>query len=177
MTVNKPMLLTQRRLREVLDYNPNTGKFFWKVLTGPNASTNKEAGWKMKKDGRMIQIDGKGHYAHRLAWLYVYGIEPSGDIDHINGDKLDNRLINLRNVTRAQNRVNVSGVQKNNTSGYLGVDFHLAKKSWQARISFNGDRLFLGYFDTPERASLTYQAVKRILHPTANRVFEGESHA
>lgn len=161
--------LSHDRLISVLNYNPDTGVFTWRKSTGPNCKVLKEAGWRMKRDGRMIQVDGEGIYAHRLAWFFVYGIWPEHEIDHIDGNKLNNAISNLRDVTRSENRQNVGYAQKNSTTKLLGVDYHPCKKMYQARISFNGDRIHIGWFADKISAYNSYLAYKKILHPHVHR--------
>lgn len=91
--------------------------------------------------------------AHRLAWFLHYGVWPAGSIDHINGIRHDNRLVNLRDVTAAENSMNRRG--EVNASGYPGVT--KCHKRWGARIVVNGKRLWLGQHDTPEQAHATYR--------------------
>jgi hypothetical protein len=89
------LTLTQERLREVLKYFPRTGRFRWRVPGPRGAPAGREAG--TRQGGyRSIRIDGVRHYEHRLAWLYVHGEHPTGDIDHDNGNPSDNRISNLR---------------------------------------------------------------------------------
>ena len=118
-------MLTLQRLKERLSYNPDTGIFVWNA-------TKKQAG---TKNSRYIQIavDKKIYYAHRLAWFYVFGCFPELSIDHINNDKKDNRLANLRLVTVSQNNQN-RGKQSNNTSGYKGVSWAKKSQKWEACI-------------------------------------------
>jgi hypothetical protein len=154
--------LSVDRLRELLDYNPETGVFIWRVQSGrqPVGST---AGW--KQGGRIyIKVSGHQVAAHRLAWLYVYGFMPKQQIDHINGDPSDNRITNLRDVSDIENKQNIRKPKAGNKSGYLGVAPN--KKRWFAKITVNRQQICLGTYDTPEEAYQAYVAAKRRLHPT-----------
>lgn len=107
----------------------------------------------------VIRIGGKLHGAHRLAWLYHYGEWPNV-IDHINGDKSDNRICNLRNVTQAENNQNIQRAPVNSKSGLLGAHRHGRSKRWQARIRINGVGTRLGTFATAEEAHAAYMEAK-----------------
>jgi hypothetical protein len=154
--------LSAERLRELLDYNAETGIFTWKVQSGrqPAGST---AGW--KQQGRVyLTVDHCRMAAHRAAWLYVYGEMPKDQIDHINGDPLDNRIANLRDVTDQQNKHNLRKPKAGNKSGYLGVAPN--KSRWLAKITVNRQQICLGTYDTPEEAYAAYLEAKRRLHST-----------
>jgi len=110
-----------------------------------------------------IYIDRRPYLAHRLAWLYVHGEWPgSGYIDHVNGNKLDNRLNNLREATNGQNMQNQVRPHKNNRSGYLGVS--RSRDRYVAQIRKNNKTYHLGVFDTPEDAHARYLHEKQRLH-------------
>jgi len=98
--------------------------------------------------------------AHRLVWLHVHG-EPVPEIDHIDGDRSNNRIDNLRIATRSQNRAN-SGTSKNNTSGIKGVNAH--KNRFHARIMHNGTAIHLGSFKTVEEAAKARREAAERLH-------------
>lgn len=146
---------SQLRLREVLDYNSETGIFLWKQRRGNQINPGDEAGHLIVgnkgKPYRGIVIDRVQYLAHRLAWVYVHGIEPEGLIDHINGDGFDNRICNLRVVTDAQNRQNAR-LNSNNKSGVKGVSFNSSAGKWQAQIRANGVFRYLGRFEKIEDA-------------------------
>ena len=108
--------LSAERLREMLDYDAETGIFVWRKDHGVNVKAGMEAGHVTNKGYRMISLDGFRSVSHRLAWLYVYGAFPSGEVDHINRVKTDNRLCNLREVTRSENQQNTP-IQKIITLG------------------------------------------------------------
>jgi hypothetical protein len=163
--------LTQDILKELIHYEPHTGHFYWKFRdkkwfdnpTGPgSASWNSRYAYARAftsndKDGyKLGTIFTKGYRAHNIAWLYVYGSWPNGIIDHINGKPWDNRIENLRDVTKIENDQNKS-LARNNKSGIIGVDFWPSAsppKQWVARISTgDGKRKFLGYFLTKEEAA------------------------
>jgi hypothetical protein len=111
-----------------------------------------------------ISVDAKLHLAHRLAWLHFYGEGPRHQIDHINGDKLDNRIANLRDVPHQINQQNRRRVlSTNKSSGLIGAHRHRSR--WQSRIRTCGRYVFLGVFDTPEAAHAAYVEAKRRLHP------------
>ena len=111
----------------------------------------------------MISIDGRKHLAHRLAWLYVNGYCPPGDIDHINGDRAANRISNLRLATRSENLQNQSKAQKHNKTGLLGVSHRRGK--FRAQIRVDGKKMHIGTFPTPEEAHTAYLEAKRQFHP------------
>lgn len=155
--------MNQQQLREILSYDPDSGLFRW-LVTRKGASKSKAAGSKMTHGYIAIRIDGKDYTAHRLAWLYVYGVEPSGYIDHINGDRSDNRIVNLRDVSQVVNMQNVYAAKSNSKTGLRGVSWHAQRKKYTARIKSGARYLSLGLHDTPEAAHAAYMEAKRRLH-------------
>lgn len=140
-------MITQEYLKEILDYNPDTGIFTNKVtrnsraVKGANLNPNNENGY-----GR-VAINGERYYLHRLAWFYEYGTWPKNQIDHINGISTDNRINNLREVSSQQNSFNRTPL--NYTSKYKGVCKENSK--WKAQIKINGFSKTIGRFDTEEK--------------------------
>jgi hypothetical protein len=159
--------LTHERLMNLLVYNLETGEFRWRVTRKGPANANRSAG-SMGSDGyRKITVDYRGYRTNRLAWLYVHGQWPDGPIDHINRVKTDDRIANLRVVTLSQNQHNQLAPRGNNTSGFLGVSRKSGSRKWNASIAANGSRMFLGSFDSPEKAASAYMTAKRQLHSVA----------
>ena len=143
------------RLKEVLDYDPASGGFRWKVSRGRSAKAGAVAG-SLSKDGYLlIGVDGRNYPAHRLAWVYVHGVWPEGDLDHVSLDRLDNRLDNLRPASRSQNMAN-TGPHRDNSTGLKGVYFDARRQRWAALVTKDGRRKWLGYHDTAEAAHATY---------------------
>jgi hypothetical protein len=147
--------LTAEYVCSILDYDPETGEFRWKVNQGKNHTIGKIAGGLTKAGYRLISIGGQRYYAHRMAWLIITGQNPSDEIDHINLNPDDNRLENLRPATHAQNHRNRTK-QRNNTSGFKGVSKD--KNKWCAQIKLNGRKIFIGTFPTKEEAASAYDA-------------------
>ena len=116
----------------------------------------------LRKDGYVgVFIKGTYQFAHRIIWEMYYGEIPEGlVIDHINGDRADNRLENLRMCTFQENHFN-RGKQSNNKSGYKGVSWHKQKQKWVAQIKLDGRNKFLGFFDDPAKAYARYCEVAR----------------
>lgn len=155
--------LTQAYLREILKYDPETGIFTWIVDRSKAVKSGSIAGCKGKQIGYItIGIKGRVYKAHRLAWLYSYGDWPKGLIDHINGDKSDNRLTNLRDVMADGNSQNVRKPNRRNKSGFMGVIWFQNK--WRATLSVNGKCKWLGDYTTPEEAHQVYLEAKRKYH-------------
>lgn len=148
--------LTAERLREVLNYDPNTGVFTWRISKGPSRSGS-VAGSINKTGYWHLRIDGGTYQAHRVAWLYQFGKWPASDIDHINRTKNDNRIANLREITASQNQQN-TGARKNNPTGFKGVSLHKQRNQWRAQIRVNNRNKYLGLFKSPEDAFAAYQA-------------------
>jgi hypothetical protein len=146
------MTLRHERLCEVLKYNPETGAFVWRVKTSSRALVGYTAGVVCKsRDYVLIGLDKRHYLAHRLAWFYVFGVWPMHEIDHINGNKKDNRLSNLRQATRTENCRNVP-IPSNNSSGTRGVCFYKQTSRWRARINVEKREIGLGYFLTKDDA-------------------------
>jgi hypothetical protein len=152
------------RLREVLKYQPETGLFFWKKAPN-NRFVGQKAGTKNREGYIRIRIDNVQYAAHRLAWMYVHGYFPKNFIDHINGIKSDNRICNIRDVTRSENMQNLFRPQGENL--YIGVYKNKKTNRWYSKIEINGKQIKLGTFQTPEEANLAYKKAKLIYHPTA----------
>jgi hypothetical protein len=147
--------ITHARLCEVLHYDPETGIFRWRVSRGGKRAGS-IAGSLYKSGYLRIAIDGITYRGHRLAWLYMTGEWPKEEIDHIKGIRDDNRWGKLRDATTVENRRNVKR-QKNNSSGFKGVHWHVRKKKWVARIAIEKRRLHIGMYDSKEAA---YEAYK-----------------
>lgn len=165
-------MLTQQRLQELLSYNPDTGLFLRIKCTSNNQKLHEWVGYIHDTSGYMYaMIDYKTYSIHHLAWLYCYGIFPQNELDHINGNKHDNRICNLRNADRYINMQNEVRPRKNSKSGILGVTFRSDRNKWIASIHINGrsgKRLHLGQFDTAEEAQNVYLEAKRKYHAGFN---------
>ena len=137
--------LTQARLKELLEYEPDTGYFIWKDNVGYSHIRVGIAG-SLEQNGYLaIGVDGQRYQAHNLVWLYQYGVFPEKEIDHINRIRDDNRFKNLRELSCLLNNHNL-GLSTRNTSGVTGVGWHKAEQKWQASIT-NKKRVWnLGLF-------------------------------
>lgn len=147
-------MLSQAELKKQVHYDPMTGAFTWAVLK-PGVRVGDAIGTVTRFGYLSVTLNGKKYQAHRLAWLYVYGTQPPDRIDHKNTDRLNNRIANLRAATNTQNMQN-SGRNHANTSGFKGVDWHKSKRKWRATAKHEGRSKHLGYFETPELASVAY---------------------
>jgi hypothetical protein len=155
--------LTQDQLKSLLMYDPATGMFTWRVSRPTKIKPGDVAGNVTPKGYVSVGVKGKIYRAHRLAWLYVYGRWPNNEIDHINRIRNDNRIANLREADRSVNTQNTN-LQRNNTSGFRGVDWHKHRNAWRARISVNGKMKNLGYYLTREDAAAAYLKASIMLH-------------
>lgn len=156
--------LTQERLKELFEYSPDTGEFIRKIYSNTRWRPGQVAGT-LRNGYIVINIDGDIYQSHWLAFLYCYGRWPAEYIDHINGNKADNRIENLREATRSQNLQNIKGAQRNNKTGLLGASLNKATGKYQSKITANGRTIYLGLFNTAEEAHIAYMAVKRGIHP------------
>lgn len=153
--------LTIQRLHEVLDYNKETGVFIWKHRDTHKDKIGKIASIKKPNGYLAICIDGRYYYAHRLAWMYVYGEFPNV-IDHIDAKKENNCIKNLRSVTQKINVQNVVKIRKHNSLGVLGV--HKRGNRYRASLNVDKKRINLGTFNSKELAHQAYLEAKRKFH-------------
>lgn len=150
------------RLLEVLSYDCDTGEFRWlanknqKVLAGQLAGTKHHSGY------LYIRVDGEKILAHRLAWFYLNEEWAAGQIDHIDGNKLNNSAENLRETSQSVNSQNQKRARKDNSTGMLGVSS--SKGKFAAQINIGGKNRHIGYFGTKEQAHEAYLKNKRIYH-------------
>lgn len=158
--------MTQEYLKSILDYDKETGIFRWKKKVCCKVVVGKIAGYKEKRGYTVMKVDKKQYRAHRLAYLYVYGKLPNNHIDHINQDKTDDRICNLRDVSQKENNRNV-GIQKNNASGVTGVWWNKRKNRWIAEIKVNYKKIHLGSFKDIQKAKKARKEadVKYGFHP------------
>ena len=140
------------------------GKLYWKKVAHSNKQylVGKEVGSIHKTGYRHVTWMGKIHKVHRLIFLLEHGYLPK-EIDHINGDRQDNRLENLREVTRSENQFN-KAMCSNNTSGFRGVNWHKHSKSWVVRVCTKGKTKILGYFKDLELAGLVADEARNLYH-------------
>lgn len=157
------------RALAVLRYDPETGLIFWRVdiRAGKNnwllkAVAGDQAGFASGYGYWVLSIDGARTSAHRFAWLAMTGAWPEHDIDHVDGDRTNNRWTNLRGATRAQNMQNLKGAHKDSSTGLLGVE--RKRDRFAARICVDGKKHSLGVFATPELAHAAYLKAKREMH-------------
>ncbi len=149
--------LTADEVRKLLRYDQETGKLFWLVRSAIHVSPGDEAGYVEPNGYISVSIRKRAYKSHRLIWLMVTGDWPAACIDHINGVRADNRLVNLRQATKAQNNTN-SMTPKTNTSGYKGVTWNKYSGKFLAQIRFKRKSYFLGYFTEAEEAHHAYVA-------------------
>lgn len=149
-------------LKTILSYNSETGEFYWCRQVGNRIKTGSLAGHRRENGYIEIGILGKKLYAHRLSWLFSYGEWPKRLIDHIDGDRANNRISNLRDATHRINIENLRGPMKNNGQKRLGV--YISGKKYCARITSGGQYFELGRFNTLDEAGDAYLAAKRKMH-------------
>ncbi len=156
MLINLPQ---QAFLNSLLTYHDITGEITWN-------SNGLLAGSHRKDKGIQIKIKNIYYMAHRIIWVLAYGKAPEEGkvIDHINGNRSDNRLCNLRCVTQQENLQNQHKAHKGNASGFLGVTWDAPHKAYKARIHVKGKDIFLGLYKTPKEAHNAYLVAKQMHH-------------
>ncbi len=158
---DKSQPLTAERARELLAYDPATGIITWKNCRGRVKAGLATGGYGI--DGYLAtKVDYKKYRNHQLAWLIYYGEWPKDQVDHIDGDRSNNIIHNLRDTSGLHNTQNQRRPQKGNKTGFLGV--HSSRGKYKAAIRVGGKDIFLGRHDTPEEAHAAYIKAKRELH-------------
>lgn len=155
--------LTLSRLHELIEYVPETGLFFWRKSSG-RCKAGTLAGTEGGNGYLQISIKKHRNYLHRIAWFYMTGEWPKDDIDHLDGNRSNNRWSNLREATRTINMQNRRSVAANKTSCSL-LGAYKTRKHWLSKIRVDGGNIHLGVFDTAEEAHAAYIEAKRRLHP------------
>lgn len=156
-------MITLDELKDRYSYDPDSGVISRlkrygrsRAVIGPITSTSRE--------GYVIVNHGQEKFkAHRLAFLFMLGRMPDGDIDHIDGVRSNNKWSNLRAASRSENMKNIGG-RKNNASGFRGVSFYARDGRWKAQAQIDGKKYFLGHFDTPQEASEAYETFAKLTH-------------
>jgi hypothetical protein len=155
-------MLDRVQLKEILDYDPQSGEFRWKKTQKRSSKKPGDLAGSLESDKqhRRIFLLGKEYRAHALAWFYVHG-EWINDLDHVNRDGTDNRISNLRPANRLQQNANrkFAGVRKQGNK-------------WQARVQINGQRKSLGLFDTKEQAEIAYRSTHTSIFKEFSPFFE-----
>jgi len=161
----KCITVDQQLLKSRLHYDKDTGIFVWINPTSKGIKKGTRAGCVSNEGYWDITFFGRRFRLHRLAWIYIHGsIDEGMQIDHINGDTTDSRLVNLRPVTQFGNQQNQRRARVDNTTGFMGVKKN--GNNFIARIRANNKEVYLGSFRTPELAHAAYITAKRKLHTT-----------
>lgn len=155
-------MITQELIFQCFEYRD--GLLYWKGVTHPNKMrlVNKPAGSIHKTGYRHITWMGKVHKAHRLIFMLHHGYLPP-EVDHINSNRQDNRIENLRAANRSENQCN-RGALASNTSGYPGVSWHKKSKAWCVRVMKNGKTVIQQYFKDLELAGLVAMEARSKYH-------------
>lgn len=162
------MLPTIERLRELLAYDPDTGRIT-RIASRRGVRSMENPGNRQPSGYRVICVDGRNYMQHRIAWAMTYGCWPTGQIDHINLDAGDNRIENLRLASASQNQMNVPK-RRNNTSGHKGVMWNSNSRKWIARIGVRGEYIYLGLFADKLDAAKAYKLAAEKYHGEFARV-------
>jgi hypothetical protein len=149
-------------LKRNLNYDQETGEFTWKVSNNNRIKIGERAGYISKKNGyRQIKVNKKLYMAHRLAWLYVYGELPKKEIDHIDHNRDNNSINNLREASRRENSRNTK-IRSDNYSGVTGVFWNKNTFKWQVRIyDLNGMNKHVGFFEDFHEARIARRKAER----------------
>ena len=150
-------------IKDHLHYDPDTGNLMWVKGASGRISLNTPLRSLNSSGYIVVKFQQVLYQAHRVAWFIHTGTQPSDELDHINGIKHDNRIVNLREATRNENRHNIPK-RSNNTSGYKGVNWNKPVGKWQARIMVNKVNRNLGHFDNVEEAYAAYCKAAKELH-------------
>jgi hypothetical protein len=151
------MNLTQERVQELFAYNPEDGILRTKTIRqGSNSYIGQPIGTLTNYGYLCVTIDTKRYQLHRVIWLYVYGYIPKEDLDHIDGNRTNNRLFNLREANRQDNLKNTA-VHRDSSTSILGVNWDKRKSKWRATIYVNKKQEHLGYFKEIQEATLARQ--------------------
>lgn len=157
--------LTLDRLKYLLDYNPVTGQFHWRVYRNSNARAGQRAGTVSEGQYRQISLDNKVYYEHRLAVFYMTGKWPDVTVDHESTRPQDNSWKNLRNATYSENGQNQKKPGARNKSGVLGVYWSRSRQRWVAQLILHGKKVFCKAFKDKDVASEAYREAKKLFHP------------
>lgn len=156
--------LCAEQVRLLLDYNVETGELRWTAAASKGRLTQRVAGSMTANGYRQVKIGRSMYLAHRLAWLIVHGEWPDGQIDHINGNRADNSLGNLRVLTHSQNKQNIAVTGTKSRSGLMGAVYvpgsSRRRERWESRIKVNGVSRHLGRYASPEEAHAAYMRAK-----------------
>jgi hypothetical protein len=158
-------MINLQELKSKLSYNHETGLFTWLVYKQDKNKIGTIAGTYKGSDKYVrIHFNYKQYFAHRLAWFYYYGEMPNMEIDHIDGNRQNNKITNLRLCTKSQNSQNQRNAKPINSTGYLGVSYIKDSNKYRARIFIDKKCKNLGDYKTPEQAHLVYLQAKRKFH-------------
>lgn len=152
--------LTQDDVKKMFDYRD--GNLYWKTTKRTNF-IGKRVGYLQPNGYTRVNIKGNLKYLHRLIFLYHYGHWPKDQIDHIDGDPSNNRIENLREATNTQNNYNKTKYSRN-TSGYKGVSWNKSAKKWEAYVTIDGERKYLGIYEDMQDAVQIASNARRVLH-------------
>lgn len=155
--------LTVESIRRLVSYDAETGTFTRLVPGGNGVKAGDRTGYVNAGGYVVLSLCDQKLYAHRVAWLLTHGEWPTKFIDHIDGDKQNNRIENLRNVSNQLNTQNIRAA-RGASSGLLGAYWDKQKSKWMSLIMTNGRSKFLGYHQTPEGAHAAYMNAKSTMH-------------
>jgi hypothetical protein len=166
----KELYLTQYGVKFLWNYNPSTGILVWNIEPNSRVGIGDIAGTPDRQGALQVTYNRYHYYIHRIAWIYIYGAWPTYEIDHIDGNRLNNRIDNLRDVPHAENLRNCK-TRKDNSSGTVGVAYVSERAMWKAYIHHNNKMINLGNFNTKkEAAEVRRQAeIKYQYHPNHGR--------
>ncbi|MEJ5030049.1 HNH endonuclease [Comamonas sp. MYb69] len=156
--------MTQEVMKQVLYYDKVSGCMYWRHAAKGRKAWAK-AGCSRGDGYTVVSISGRFFYAHRLAWLYIYGNMPSGIVDHIDGNPSNNSIGNLRLVDKRGNAENMQRATRASKTGYLGVYLRSDTRRFATQIKADGKRHSLGCYASAEEAYAAYLKAKRELHP------------
>lgn len=156
--------LSHEALCALLSYDFEAGRFSWLVDRTGGTKAGDEAGCVLPDGYRSVRVLGRNYHEHRLAWFYCFGDWPRQQIDHIDGDKQNNRICNLRDAPVVVNAQNLRRGHVDSKSGLLGVTWNSVRSMWRAMINVNGRQRFIGETSCKYAAHEAYLCAKKGLH-------------